>query len=539
MKMCAPAGLSLATLIFAACQDIVEPDNKSNDEWKDSLWFPPTVAPRDIAYTPETESGQRLQAVMQKQYESLDKMLDTISDYYGEDYIKALCKDEALNLEDFSSYFDASKTRTITDEYGNEYTTTLGIELAEASQIFLGELSLLKPDVSAIIETGAVYNNGILTAPELDAMIDTNNPASMLMLELKNAELQGADMETFSNDMNAVIDDYLAQMTKYGDYASDADTSEQNRAIYKTNTPIYEFGKIYYSWGDLWFDNIEAEHKAALKDAMEDWENMVNSLGGGPTGRIEFVNRTDDVFHQTFATIGLAKLRVMISAELPGTTTGIAIWGGMPGRTHLTLDSGLRNSASTSGKDYNPGTAFKLYSTARHELGHVLGLQHEHQRWDRDEYMTVPNKNANLQDWLDGIINFGKVKEFPVIILPLLKFKTIIVGSGWFKIKLPVPYFEFIEIPLEIELLRLADGSGGFDYDSIMLYSGNSFKMKSLNPHIGYEYMWKDGVINGTVEKKAKKTYTKGDNVPSNVEISENDAKTVKKFYESKWWQLW
>jgi hypothetical protein len=60
MKMCALAGLSLAMLIFAACQDIVEPDNKSNDEWKDSLWFPPTIAPRGIAYTPETESGQRL-----------------------------------------------------------------------------------------------------------------------------------------------------------------------------------------------------------------------------------------------------------------------------------------------------------------------------------------------------------------------------------------------------------------------------------------------------------------------------------------------
>ncbi|MDR1147061.1 MAG: hypothetical protein LBK66_00360 [Spirochaetaceae bacterium] len=66
---------------------------------------------------------------MEKQFDAFDKMLDTVTLYYDETYIKSLYKDkEALALEDFSTYFDASKTRTITDQYGNEYTTTHRID---------------------------------------------------------------------------------------------------------------------------------------------------------------------------------------------------------------------------------------------------------------------------------------------------------------------------------------------------------------------------------------------------------------------------
>jgi hypothetical protein len=47
------------------------------------------------------------------------------------------------------------------------------------------------------------------------------------------------------------------------------------------------------------------------------------------------------------------------------------------------------------------GTA---YQVALHELGHVLGLQHKHQRADRDTYIDV---NA---EWYE-FINYGTLPE--------------------------------------------------------------------------------------------------------------------------------
>jgi hypothetical protein len=469
--------------------------------------------PPHTPYTPQTEQGERFQTMMRNQYDALAEMLDTIALYYSQDYLKSLSNGEPLRLEDFSTYFDADKTRTITDEYGNRYTTTLGREMAETAQVFLGELSLLKSDLGPLLQLdGVVYDNGNLMVPELDMIINTDSPAGILELELKIADLNGVDMRAFANDMNAVSDDYIAQMTKLGGFTAGGVQTGPNRAIYKTTDLIYEGGRVYYSWGDFGLNNIEAAHKTALREAMTDWENAVNDVGG----HIQFIDKTNDVLHQTLATIGLTKLRVMISGNLFGLASGMAIWGGFPGRAHLTLTSGLRHQGER---------AFGLYKTARHELGHVLGLRHEHQRWDRDDYITLPSYN-NLIDQLCGSFNSIKLKEFFSISLPFLKFKWVSVNCGWFKIWLPIPYFAWIEI----DLFRLADSYGKFDYNSIMLYSSNKMKQDFT----GLEYYWTNG-IGSFVESKSKK-YTSGDYVPVNAKISADDARTVKKIYENDFW---
>jgi hypothetical protein len=523
-----------AVFLFSNCDNSITDDDKENNYGYGIGDYTPWVDP----YVPKTEYGARFQNILEKQYHALDKMLDTISLYYDEAYIKSLHKNgESLRLEDFSTYFDANKTRTITDEYGNEYTTTLGIELAEIAQVFMGELSLLKPDLSVFKQmNGVVYRNGSLMVPEMDMIIDTDTLYGILTLDMKIAEMAGDDMKAFSDDMNAVNENYLAQLGINGDYTADAGGLEPDKAVYQTSTPIHAGGKIYYSWGGLILD-IEEDHKTALKEAMKDWEDAVNGVGGD----IEFIDKTNDAFHQVFASILLVKLRAMISGELGGDIRGMAIWGGMPGRTHLTIDSGLENKTGKT------SVQFALYRTARHELGHVLGLHHEHQRWDRDDYVTVPNEGGTIWDLLnpfkwpqfvdrfEGMLNSERLKEFPSISLPVIRFKWETIGSGWFKIDIPIPYFEWVDIEVRWEIFRLADSYGGFDYNSIMLYGGKFYYFKK--DFAGVVYEWKDKI--GSSVKDVPREFRVGDEIPFNVKITENDARTVKQLYESKWWQFW
>ena len=80
---------------------------------------------------------------------------------------------------------------------------------------------------------------------------------------------------------------------------------------------------------------------------------------------------------------------------------------------HFTGQTDAGNNTSHTG--YQSGERSDINITAfwwrqaewmpAHELGHVLGFQHEHQRWDRDAYVTVHYENikpgrAHDYDWI-------------------------------------------------------------------------------------------------------------------------------------------
>lgn len=113
--------------------------------------------------------------------------------------------------------------------------------------------------------------------------------------------------------------------------------------------------------------NPEVAHKRAIYQAMNEWERISN---------LRFVERTiqEDYIHFTLDTLLFSTSR----------SSGIGKEGGVQ-YIYLNIEefSATPEVGNASGRN-----------TIMHEIGHAIGLKHEHQRSDRDEYVEVNISNV-------------------------------------------------------------------------------------------------------------------------------------------------
>ena len=110
--------------------------------------------------------------------------------------------------------------------------------------------------------------------------------------------------------------------------------------------------------------------------------------------------------------------------------------------------------------------------TFRHELGHYIGFPHEHQKWNRNDYIQlINNQNANNSQ-IAIIPQYREWRENR-------KIKTSSRGCGFLWLS---PCYETVSV-------RHSSGSGvelinGFDYESVMNYSGRFYIKGTTKPLI-------------------------------------------------------
>ncbi len=136
------------------------------------------------------------------------------------------------------------------------------------------------------------------------------------------------------------------------------------RSATQTGVTKWTSGAVYYAFNA----NVSAAHRTHFLDAAAEWAAFAN---------LTFTAR-------------VAQANYIMVNDVPGLSGGNSSVGMIGGVQQLNIGSG----------SWNRGTLV-------HEIGHALGLIHEHQRSDRDTFVTVYAQNST------GGVNDGNFVKIP------------------------------------------------------------------------------------------------------------------------------
>lgn len=148
-----------------------------------------------------------------------------------------------------------------------------------------------------------------------------------------------------------------------------------------------------------------------------------------------------------------------------------------------------------------------LQRTCLHELGHVLGLLHEHQKNNRDNYIKCET-SISYETFLTDVVRWWSNLKFPEYLGGIVLKKYPIQFLFW---TIYIPYFVWSDKAYHITTI-----SSGFDYDSIMLY----YDFELIDQEYGKNNRFPTDPDTGKYV------------TPYNTKLSKTDIETVKKIYK-------
>jgi len=132
-------------------------------------------------------------------------------------------------------------------------------------------------------------------------------------------------------------------------------------------------GKIPYTF----FGDFTDEDKKEIQEAMKEWEKAAD---------ITFIHIEGNTYGENFYEIRKVKTKEEVISNCNGTKEKVIMCSasstvGLTSDNHMTIEN---------------CTTPKLIL---HELGHCIGLRHEHRRPDRDKYVTILKENITKSNY--------------------------------------------------------------------------------------------------------------------------------------------
>jgi hypothetical protein len=331
---------------------------------------------------------------------------------------------------------------------------TLEEELAVLVEDFTSEFqaALPNPEKALTLDFVEGTDEGLLIGG--DMIVPYNSIEGAITVELFNALADGEDLEKVIANLETELSDVFG-----------ADEGGTDRGVVRNGGGRWPKGVLNYRWGAL-----SSTHKAAVQDAMKTW----TSKTGNKVKFSELASNAWNDYQLQIKAIGVINIYDVSTTDFNGKAT-VGYSGG--------TGSYLKLNKEVAG--------IYLQRTALHELGHCIGLYHEHQRYDRDEWISVTGVSILDPDY------FKLPKS-----IPLLRWEWKRVRILWWTIS--VPYLVTYQQPFSTLY-------GPFDFDSVMLYSTKNITVKKV--------------------PSGNKTLKVGGEVPRNTVLSAWDIETAKRIY--------
>ncbi len=435
---------------------------------------------------------------------------------------------------------------------------TLEDEINDIIYSYRSELEKIKVDYTKALTLsyveeieGGISVGGVPYSP--------NDINGALNIEMYNAVASGMTKEQMEEDLAAIE----RLMPKYDIPTYDeTDDAFGISASIKPMKGMYHREVCRWSWGEIKykFGNISEEHREAVLSAMNDW---TNKTGGAVKFSPSLDSYWEDVCRDTlhYWTVNIFDTDFPKNDKGKPEKYGEATVGYSGGYNTLKLERSLKDNderdtywkwVKTPGhwewkkisgywkiyKEPHNGyyiekqvwiteaevwvdgideyTKFyfpSLTRTVRHELGHIIGLKHEHQRPDRNDYISIPDgKSGDQYDVIEDIYGhyvasweWGKIDTWTIWYYDVRwEGPEWWLGGKWVGEWNYYYYDVYGWVPVWLPDRKVAM-STDYDIDSIMQYTGVTLRK---------DYMGK-----------------KKDDVLRTYEISSGDAHMVRTLY--------